>query len=244
MIHATIHKKSSRWFAKSDSKAITLSHETEKRIPREDEVTSSIFGSMRYLNSNAIYRLFMALCREPIIHESCISHKIDLWPRMTDVLFQKEKYTVEPDAVLYFQFEKGITEKFILEIKWLDYRYGEAQLEKEWLAFGENECGDTRLLYIATDISSFDTDKKHKNKQWRAVSWNEFHKVLSNMTGSKSEESTILFFQDVAKMLDMFNKEPFYGFDGINFQHNLNEININLINFDLNIPIFNVGDIF
>ncbi|WP_273804931.1 hypothetical protein [Providencia rettgeri] len=241
MISAVIQKKSNRWFSVSSNNKIKLFEGVEKRIPREDEITSSIFGGMKYLDSNAVYNLFMTLCHEPLGNLHCENHHVQLWPRKR-VKFKGNYCSVEPDAIFDFTMENGTKVRIILEIKWHDYKYGYEQLEKEWAAFGKDE--NTFLLYVATDISNFKKEKGRVSKFWRAASWENVENVLTHDISILKEEKTKLFFKDVAKMLGMFNKETFYGFNHIEFNDPVEYLNLNLIDFSCEYSVVDFNILF
>lgn len=66
MLHAVIHGKSSRWLKEIKKEFSVQPVSYHRRIPREDEITSTIFGVMKYLNSKDIYRFFRLLSRQDI----------------------------------------------------------------------------------------------------------------------------------------------------------------------------------
>lgn len=85
----------------------TILHEA-KRHPREDLVTSSLFGMLRLLTPDARRDALSALCG----HDLSSDAKIHLWP-----YFAAEGESSEPDVVLEFE-ENGQRFYWIVEVKW------------------------------------------------------------------------------------------------------------------------------
>lgn len=223
MIEAVIKKKSKRWFSRE---AYALSESVKSNIPREDEVTSTIFGAMKYFNSMDIFNLFNSLSAEDD-YRVPLSMSIELWPKSYKL---KHRSHVEPDAIFSFLFAKDEKKTFILEVKWLSYYYGENQLEDQWAAFGEADPTNTRLIYLSNNSSKFNQFKSHKNKNWKAITWNEFSTMLSTQLCHDMRTSS--FFQDVYQMLSMFNTAPFKGFSNFQFlENNIKKLSLKLLNF-------------
>lgn len=204
MIEAVIKNKSRRWF----SKGINIpSASVESKIPREDEVTSTIFGTMKYFDPKDIFKLFNAMSGESDIRAP-LSMNIELWPKSSKL---KHRTRVEPDAIFLFEFANSEKKLFILEVKWLGYEYSENQLEDQWAAFGSNEPANSRLIYLSNSSAKFDQFKSHKNSNWKAITWGEFSTILSKQLCYEARTSS--FFQDVHQMLNKFNGTPFKGFN-------------------------------
>ncbi|MEK2485540.1 hypothetical protein AAAA28_20530 [Providencia stuartii] len=223
MIEAVIKNKSKRWFAKGVK---TPTECIESKIPREDEVTSTIFGAMKYFNSMDIFRLFNSVSADNDLRVP-LSMSVELWPKSYNL---KHRNHVEPDAIISFLFAKNEKKTFILEVKWLDYEYSENQLEDQWAAFGEADPTNTRLIYLSNNSTKFNKFKSHKNKNWKAITWNEFSTILSTQLCHDSRTSS--FFRDVHQMLSMFNTDHFKGFSDFQFpKNNIKELSLKLLNF-------------
>lgn len=79
-----------------------------KRNPREDLVTSSLFGMLRLLTPDARQVALSVLCDHPLPSDA----KIYLWP-----FFVGKGESSEPDVVLEF-VEGGLPAFWIIEVKW------------------------------------------------------------------------------------------------------------------------------
>ncbi|MEX9786088.1 MULTISPECIES: hypothetical protein [Providencia] len=227
MISAVIHNKSSRWFSKSIE---NHSNSEEKKIPREDEITSTIFGSMKYFNHLDVFKLFNSMCDE-VDDRRCLSMNISLWPSLRIL---KNKKRVEPDAVFSFTLDGGEVKKFILEAKWLNNEYNYNQLENQWIAFGKNAPENTRLIYLATCIKNFNLYKKNINDKWRGITWSKFSSILSKM--KCNDKITSEFFYDLHLMLEKFNFSPFTGFNHCLIKTEFKKFNLKIIKFPSNLP--------
>ena len=117
MLHAVIHGKSSRWLKDAKKKFSTQSEGNHQRIPREDEITSTIFGVMKYLDSKAIYRFFRLLSRQDIPNNIHVTHEIVFWSRKQHKWKDKSTKITEPDLLVSFCVD-GKKENYIVELKW------------------------------------------------------------------------------------------------------------------------------
>lgn len=79
-----------------------------KRHPREDLVTSSLFGTLRLLTPEARRSALSVLCGQKF----AVDGNIYLWP-----FFVSTEYSSEPDVVLEF-FVDGQRHYWIVEVKW------------------------------------------------------------------------------------------------------------------------------
>lgn len=224
MIFAVIRNKSTRWFSNGSNKVAGFN---ESKIPREDEVTSTIFGTMKYLNPQGIFELFNEMAGDNDIR-TCNSMKIELWPRSFELSHRQH---VEPDAIFTFRLQHSEIKSFILEVKWLRYEYGENQLEDQWSAFGVRDPKNTRLVYISSSSDKFNLFKKSKNKNWSALTWYEFSTILSKQTCSDANTSS--FFRDIHLMLSQFNTKPFEGFSNFHLRKNkVRELSMEILKYE------------
>lgn len=97
----------------------------------EDEITSTIFGPMDFMDHNSVHKFwlkFLNLKRHSPLKSCCI----ELWKRKR----YGKNNSVEPDIFIEFNYEDENDPSLYLlvEIKW-DSPLGEDQLEKQWKNF-------------------------------------------------------------------------------------------------------------
>nr|WP_013496754.1 hypothetical protein [Paracoccus aminophilus]ADF47143.1 hypothetical protein [Paracoccus aminophilus JCM 7686] len=113
-----------------------------KRNPREDLVTSSLFGVLRLLSPNARQAALSVLCDHPLPSDA----NIYLWP-----FFVGQGESAEPDVVLEF-VKDGQLSFWIVEVKW-GAPLGADQCAREirtvahgWCRRGGLPAGERRVL--------------------------------------------------------------------------------------------------
>lgn len=235
MLHAVIHGKSSRWLTevrKECSIQKTINHQ---RIPREDEITSTIFGVMKYLDSRSVYRFFRLLSNQDVpINIQCVTHKIIFWNRKKHKWGNKLLRTTEPDLLVSFCVD-GKEETYIIEVKWGDNsHFMEDQLEREWENFQE---GKTFLIYLASTIHP-DFYTKKRNFPWYAITWVQFLEIVSAECNNALSEKYSAYMRDLKLFLNQINIKKFDTFPMLKISSNLE-----LENTEFKIVNFNSGKI-
>jgi len=126
-----------------------------KRNPREDLVTSSLFGSLRLLVPEARCRALGALCGENFPVDGIIY----LWP-----FFVSDNETSEPDVVLEFLVD-GRRFYWIVEVKW-GASLGVDQSAREINTVSKGFCRRGGVLNGARDVIGYTllgAEPKHAN---------------------------------------------------------------------------------
>lgn len=123
----------------------------EKRVCEEDEITSTVFGALEFVDLKHVYdfwREVFRLERQSVLlpAESPNSCKFELWPK---------KNNIEPDAHFTFFWANGVRLDLLIELKWEAPLSGKDQLRKQWQDYLDidvkNNCWH---LFIAPDISA------------------------------------------------------------------------------------------
>mgnify|MGYP003584535863 CR=1 FL=1 len=225
MLHAVIGNKSSRW--KREARAAFLNEQNRsgpssasvrlERIPREDEITSTVFGSLRYFDAKQVHHfLFRLMDKQPKEGFEPASHSLNFWPSKRHAWNNKINQRTEPDLVIDFKNESGsVVERIIVELKW-GSGLGVDQLAREWHAFNE---GETHLIYLSKIIDSeFDRQKSLvDNPSWVALTW---HDLLFFLKRYNSYAMLRLYESDLIQFLNVLGIDVFDGFYHLN---NFNE---------------------
>lgn len=237
MLHAIIQGKSSRWL-KGAKKEALLSANKRIHTPKEDEITSTIFGVMKYLNAFDVYRFFRKLSKQSIPNDiQHVSHQIVFWERRKHKWTDNTERVTEPDMLVYFEVD-GKKESYIVELKWGAYsHFGHDQLEREWACFQE---GETHLIYLA-DMIHPDFYHKQKGLPWHALTWQQFLGIVSSEC-EHNHGSYALYMQDLSKLLNALKIKQFYAFSALKLPSDSEWQNSHFRIFDftqINVPILN-----
>lgn len=171
MLHAVIKKKCH----------YLLKEQNNIRIPREDIITSTIFGPLRYFEDQDIYYFIRSIAGiENNLDDNNklqVEANIDFWPSKKDT-FNNKRRSCEPDIVFNFVVN-GKKEIYIFELKWGAYSFSEDQIEREWQFFkSTKEDATSYLIYLANYVDTFNAIKASKNKNWKSLTWLNFlHKI-------------------------------------------------------------------
>ena len=235
MLHAVIHGKSSRWLKEIKKEFSVQPVSYHQQIPREDEITSTIFGVMKYLNSKDIYRFFRLLSRQDIPDGiQSADHEIIFWRSKQHKWKNKSIKRTEPDVVVSFCID-GKKETYIIEIKWgASSHFMEDQLEREWENFQE---GKTFLIYLASTIHP-DFYTKKRNFPWYAITWVQFLEIVSTECNNALSEKYSAYMRDLKLFLNQINIRKFDTFHMLKISSNLE-----LENTEFKIVNFNSGKI-
>lgn len=112
--------------------------------PREDLITSSLFGTLRYLTPDARARALQVLTGGEISGDT----KIFLWPRLG-----LGNLRTEPDVVIVYDDGHGLTH-WIVEVKW-GASLGTAQIEREITAVRAGKCNNDELRRGIRNVAGY-----------------------------------------------------------------------------------------
>ena len=216
MLHAVIKKKCH----------YLLKEQNNIRIPREDIITSTIFGPLRYFEAKEIYFFITSIAgiKTNLIDDSNLQIKanIDFWPSKIDT-FNNKLRSCEPDIVFNFVVN-GKNEIYIFELKWGAYSFSEDQIEREWQFFkSPQEDGTSYLIYLANYVDTFNAIKASKNKNWKSLTWLNFlHKIKENKHQSNNQKLQY-YLDDLISFLDCLDLRTFNSFThlNLNIDHDL-----------------------
>ena len=225
MLQAVIRQKSGRWLKEINQEINTIGNTKKERIPREDEITSTVFGMLQYFDSREVYSFFCQLLHIPMKSTiEDITHQFCFWESKTHRSRQnsaQDKKT-EPDVIVRFQINKTEEVTFILELKWgKNSHFLPDQLERQWENFQQ---GETHLIYLATHIHHdfFSKNAKYSSASWHDVTWQQFlgfAQSESNQTQSYSQGFR-LFLEDLTEFLQKLNLRQFSTFSHLNIPLN------------------------
>lgn len=153
MLHATAKGKTKfyeRYLGKRDS---TEHH----KVYEEDEITSTIFGTLEFLPASDIYRFWSRVLQIsghaaflPI--NSLDDVQLTLWPRRNAV---NDGNSIEPDMVVSIKYADGVIRLLLIELKWRASLSGKNQLHRQWRNYLNDEERTQALhLFIAPEISA------------------------------------------------------------------------------------------
>ncbi len=227
MLHAVIKKKCH----------YLLKEQNNIRIPREDIITSTIFGPLRYFEAKEIYFFITSIAgiKTNLIDDSNLQIKanIDFWPSKIDT-FNNERRRTEPDIVFNFDVNDK-NETYIFELKWGTYSFSEDQIEREWQFFkSPKEGGASYLIYLANYVDTFNAIKASKNKNWKSLTWLNFLHKIKEIKDKSNNQKLQYYLDDLISFLDCLDFRAFNSFTHLNLK----------INSDLKINYHfrNIGD--
>jgi len=209
MLHSTVRNCSYRHNS-------YLGH-SENRIEKENEIVSTIFGPLEFINPTEVY-LFMrkvAFGRSPDLEP--ISAEFRFWtPRRINGYRGKG---VEPDAHFVFTFNNNIEHHFLLEFKW-DSKLSDGQLREQWDSYlTENEKPNTTHIFIGKSTKSAINAKKNndignENSAFSIRSWLEIRSILNEIKNTESGIGKWAYFSDM--FLEKIGIINFGGFSQFN----------------------------
>lgn len=95
----------------------------------EDEITSSIFGPVAYMQPSDAWEVIKDIARKTEIHNNLPSGI----PSSFDIEFWPKHETIEPDIKFCCQFPDNTTCSFLIEIKWRASLNPPCELVRQWL---------------------------------------------------------------------------------------------------------------
>lgn len=145
MLHA-IEKNKTRYYKRY------LGHrdESEKRIPSEDEITSTILGPLEFLDAASTFQFWMQVFRkERLATNFPLEHPVRcecmLWPKNNGI---------EPDAHYKYFFNDGSRFDILIELKWRAPIIPKDELHRQWQTYLTDDARrNCWHVYIAPEIS-------------------------------------------------------------------------------------------
>ncbi|WP_282096702.1 hypothetical protein [Epibacterium ulvae] len=122
--------------------------------PREDLITSTLFGTLRFLLPEARAKALRVICDNEFVGDV----QIHLWP-----FFRGNGKSAEPDVVLEFNRE-GQRAYWIVEVKW-GAALGEDQAEREILMVKSGSCRRGNIVEGKRNLVGYTllgAEKKHQ----------------------------------------------------------------------------------
>lgn len=139
MLHAINHKK-------TDHRRRYLGHRDEsvKRFNAEDEITSTVFGPLDFMEARQVCRfwraVFIHIGQGAVVRNTPpVRSSVRLWPRRP--IPGNIGRPREPDAHVGLSWEDGARLDILLEIKWRQPLFREnveRQLRQQWLEYLES----------------------------------------------------------------------------------------------------------
>jgi hypothetical protein len=213
VLHAYNHRKSRLYGRYKKVKELTDDEES-RRIPAEDELTSTIIGPMDFLQPSDVYlfweRVIVANEITSVNKEGSPENppnfvKHDFWPRRGDT---------EPDLVIQLQWPNGIKRILLIEIKWRSGLSKENQLEQQWQKFlkKEEQAIATHIFISLRAHPQSELVSHRKNQCWPnsklvTLTWASWKKELETCGRSDSFSTAFKnwahFASDLLEKLDV-----------------------------------------
>lgn len=202
MLHAMIQNKSARLL--KDAHSDNLNPDKRSRIPWEDEITATVFGSLRYMRSEDVYALCSCMIKQTVRSEHLpITHLVEFWKRKQSQNQNHETKITELDMLITFQFPDNTSEAFIVELKWGKsfHKSTADQLQREWDLFSESDVN--HLIYLAPYIELDDEDF-NKQTEWYGITWQQFLGIVQSELNTAKRDSA--YFRYLSDIKDFLNK--------------------------------------
>lgn len=218
MLHAYNRRKSKLYSRYQNVKSL-LSEDEDRKIPAEDELTSTIIGPMDFLQSNDIYLFWSKLITTispisrdggqlPVTAPSSVEHHF--WPR---------RRGTEPDVMINLRWPNGERRILLVEIKWRSGLSGDDQLHRQWVNFLEPaERAISIHIFISLREHDFSFKKNKGNDGWPetklvTLTWMQWKRELENCKRTNSFSVPFKNWADVAcDLLEKLDVTHFRGF--------------------------------
>jgi hypothetical protein len=145
MLHATARAKSrlyQRYLGKRD--------EDERRVHEEDEITSTIFGPLDFMQTEEVEQFWRQLLKSV----GQASFLPDQRPRQITMTLW-DRRGIEPDMVIRFDWPDNTYTILLVELKWRAPLSGDKQLHRQWQEYlSDAERKNALHLFIAPETSS------------------------------------------------------------------------------------------
>ena len=183
-------------------------YSTERRRTQEDELTSIVFGTFRYLSPT-----FVAKVAAMMLRESGLSGKVDdAWVSGSISLWERREGT-EPDVILRLINQRKETFTLIVEVKWFAGE-GDSQLEREWNWLTQAERKSAAIIFLSKKpAESIEESSTPRSQSLGFLTWLQFAAMLRRMEFSWNEEAELHWLDDLIAFLSMIGLASFKGFD-------------------------------
>lgn len=211
----------------------------------EDEITSTIFGPLRYFSATEVYDFLKNLGKSKL-------EKKELWPSPNDNLrvefdfwpkiLSSDNGEKEPDIIIRFKNGNDVLLCLVFEVKWgkgscqssiQESTGAPSQLAEQWHRISENERKHSLHVYLAWDkekisqefVRMFDLENglnfrelKFSKKTWRdRLLGITWGEVAYTLQSMKLPYKSSFhdWLEEVAEFLDKFGFSKFTGFEGL-----------------------------
>lgn len=198
MLHSLIHKKS------------------RDQMPIEDEITSCIFGPLRFMTSDMAWRYLRVLLGDPDQLQGIEPTRVDveLWPKWRTA----DGGRVEPDVYIVARIEEDKVATIIVEVKRMkrspsiDRDALFRQLSMQWKS--PNFCLTNHSLHVFLGHDLLDEDKsaiQELHEHMHIISWRKLAKSLENF------DVPDIWYGDMLAFLKSIGVRHFNGFNIFHF---------------------------
>lgn len=213
MLHVTYHRGKSSLYKRYLRGSTASQDDGERNIHKEDEIVSTIFGPLDFLEPPEVYRFWSRLLMSAgkdnfLLPEATLkSASIEFWPRYN---------SVEPDAHLTFEWSGGEFRTLLIEFKWHANLSGDDQLQLQWKKYPKKQTDHDHAihLFIAPEISE-GIKARNENDVWGGrlllISWMEVCSTL-NRLAEKDRDGLGRWAKYAANFLGRVGIYDFTGF--------------------------------
>ena len=216
MLHANTHRKT-----KISQRYLPSRHRerdrTEQRTPQEDEITSTIFGPLDFMQPADVWTFVSALLANSGVDSTlpktdATQCQIDFWKHFK---LAGRNY-VEPEIVFTFSFEKGAEVKVILEVKWFAKLSGKNQLIDQWNCLSKEEKQSSYHIFLVREYT--DTGKwgpiweNESGRPLLQIYWSSLRNVIEKISISEDDTPLGRWATLADNFLKSVNVKHFDGF--------------------------------
>lgn len=196
MLHALIHKKS------------------RGRMPIEDEITSCIFGPLRFMTPDMAWRSLLALFGRPeqLQEVSPIQVDVKFWPRWNTT----DGGSVEPDVYVVAQCGEVKVATIIVEVKAvkrssIDRDDLHDQLRKQWESPDFCRTAHSLHVFLGPDLlDEVESTIRKRHRHLHIISW---HRLAKSLKKSRMKDGVPdVWRKDMLDFLTALDVIDFYGF--------------------------------
>jgi hypothetical protein len=206
----------------------------------EDALTSSFFGTLRYLPARIVVELFISILgSKPSVAGNALAKlsddviaQLEFWPNLA------KSGRIEPDLRISLIDPSGNRTDLLIECKWKSGASSDFQLLDQWLALEPTDRSNTLHVYLVRDIRQGNKDRSDnlaklsesgdtQMREWMnrlfVVSWLDLVKALPRLStkvlDSYSARVVLEWQQDMNAMFERIGIREFGG-----FQHLVDQI--------------------
>lgn len=200
------------------------------RQPREDIVTSCVFGPLAYMPPEQAGAFLSWIIPERVELQGAKVEKVHFWPK--SIRRESEDKQREPDVIVEMKGADGRALDLLVEVKWAGGQLGEDQARDQWRLFGpaaQDRQRPARVLHVfvvdnpatvrealANEAGQLERDDSEAALGWRdaqtVVGWFDAAARLRRRTGETGYRGAQRLAEDVASLLRELGKRPFEGF--------------------------------